>query len=178
MASSNLPPLRRELEDYLQLEDNNKFGDTAVDYKNYSNYKLNDQLNGVKKQKNKNFFRNNTDDLTSESSFHDPTIERKMVPIGYFERTESSFGTPNDVNTAHRNADNKVANSVEFPQLNRTLKTETLYSIKSQQNSSPHARMAQSMEKVGVRAVKAFIPVGSLTQDASGFKDASTSIIK
>ena len=178
MASTSLPPLRRELDDYLQLEDNNKFGDTAVDYKNNSNYKLSDKLNGVKKRKNKNFFRNNTDDLTSESSFHDLTLERKIVPLGYFERTESSFGNPNEINSAHRYTDSKVSNSVEFPQLNRTLKTETLYSIKSQQNSSPHSRMVQSMEKVGIRAVKAFLPTESLTQDGVGFKDAGGPIIK
>ena len=58
------------------------------------------------------------------------------------------------------------------------LKTETLYSIKSQQNSSPHSRMVQSMEKVGIRAVKAFLPTESLTQDGVGFKDAGGPIIK
>jgi hypothetical protein len=178
MASTNLPPLRRDLDDYLQLEDNKIFGDTAIDYKNYSNYKPTDKLNGVKKQKNKNFFKNNTDDLTSESDFHDPTLERKLVPMGYFERTESSFGNPNETNNAHRYTDNKVSNSVEFPQLNRTLKTETLYSIKSHQNASPHSRMVQSMEKVGIKAVKAFLPTESLTQDGTGFKDAGEPIIK
>jgi len=40
-----------------------------------------------------------------------------------------------------------MLNNVVLPKLNRTTKNETLYSIKSKKNSSPHARMMQSLKK-------------------------------
>ena len=39
MASSNLPPLRREIDDYLQIDDSDIFKITAVNTPNNQNYK-------------------------------------------------------------------------------------------------------------------------------------------
>lgn len=167
MDKNNLPSLRRERYEAEEMEGGNIFENTAVDMHTYSQSK---QLNGHKGVKDRhklnvskkapnatnaqnnmirsnNFLNTRTDDISSELSFKDPTLERKLVPLGYFDRSPNTVASPSDLNTTSRYSENKIVSSVEFPNLNRTLRTETLYSLKSQQNISPHARIIQTLEK-------------------------------
>lgn len=175
MDKNNLPSLRRDRHETEEMEGGNIFANTAVDLHTYSQNKQSNGYKGVKDRnrlnvskkapnatiaqnnmvKSNNFLNTKTDDMTTDLSFKDPTLERKLVPLGYFDRSPNTVASPSDLNTTSRYSENKIASSVEFPHLNRTLRTETLYSLKSQQNTSPHARIMQTLEKKKInKAVK------------------------
>lgn len=56
-------------------------------------------------------------------------------------------GENNEFNVTSRHPENAILSPIELPKLHKTIRSETLYSIKSQKNTSPHARMMQSIEK-------------------------------
>ena len=101
----------------------------------------------TKNKRNNNYFQNiNNDDINDDLSLNDGE-NTKIVAFGYFDRKNTNFGATSQANTTLRYNENKVANSVEFPKLNKTNYTETLYSLKSQNNASPHDRIMKTLEK-------------------------------
>jgi hypothetical protein len=162
--SNNLPPLRRD--DSIDVDNGSIFLNTVVEpfghdttskskeYAKASKNRNNHQIQSIShaivpsdnKRRNNNFFKANTDDLVHEASFQDPN-DHKIVTMGYFDKNDSGFASPSQANTTSRYNDNRVMNSVEFPMLNKTNYTETLYSLKSQSNTSPHDRIMQTIER-------------------------------
>ena len=88
------------------------------------------------------------------SSYYDPNLENRLVSLNHFDKTDNKFLVPSSQNSLHHYSDAKVSSSVEFPQLNRTMKSETLYSLKSQKNCSPHSRIMQGVERKIKKALK------------------------
>jgi len=164
MANNNLPPLRRD--DSLNVDNSNIFHNTAVihagfddgaKHKNYaSRSKMSDTFLNNKisnsiipidtKLRNNNFFKSNSEDLSYDMSSQEIT-NRKLVPIGYFDQSPGTISSVSQAHTSTRYNENIVSNSIEFPKLNRTIHSETLYSLKSQDNKSPHDRIMRSLEK-------------------------------
>jgi hypothetical protein len=97
-------------------------------------------------KRNNNLFQTQSDDFNDNNVFNDGT-EGRMVPVGYFNKGPNSMANPSEVNTTSRLSDNNIVSTIGFPKLNNTIRTETLYSIKSQANNSPHARIMQTIEK-------------------------------
>lgn len=80
-----------------------------------------------------NFFRTSSEDLEEYNSLRDSEpMGRKLVPVGYFDQDNKGHNSPSQANTTSRYNDGKMVHSVEFPKLNKTIRSETLYSLKSQ----------------------------------------------
>jgi hypothetical protein len=165
MDSKGFPSIQREYESYDDQDNNDIFQNTSVDPGSYDNNKKLKKSKGVnglnmqnltKKsqpsiplsngQRNNNFFRS-TNNIDKQETYYDDMNENKLVPTGYFERSPNSMGPVSDLNSTSRYTENRIVSHTEFPKLNKTIRTETLYSIKSQLNSSPHSRILQSLEK-------------------------------
>ena len=94
--------------------------------------------------RNNGFFR--TSQNSDEGMALDPENEQRMVPVGYFDRPPNTIANPSVVNSTGRYTENRMVSQVELPQLRKTIRSETLYSLKSTEGS-PHQRMMQSLEK-------------------------------
>lgn len=165
MDSKGFPSIQREYESVDDQDNMDIFQNTAVDpgsYGNNHNLKKNKGVNGnnmqnlTKKsqpsiplsnsQRNNNFFRS-TDYVDGAEPYFEHVNENKLVPMGYFERSPNSMGPISELNSTSRYTENRIVSHTEFPKLNKTIRSETLYSLKSQLNSSPHSRILQSLEK-------------------------------
>lgn len=70
-----------------------------------------------------------------------------MFPLDTLTTILRPEGENNEFNVTSRHPENAILSPIELPKLNKTIRSETLYSLKSQKNVSPHARMMQSLEK-------------------------------
>lgn len=160
--SNNLPPLKRD--DSVNVETGSIFQNTTIDphgydagrspkeYKKMAQSSQNYQNKSTslayadRVQRNNNYFKMNEPENAKNESFEDPE-SLKLVPVGYFGKPAGGLESPSQANTTSRYNDNRVMNSVEFPQLNKTNYTETMYSLKSQSSVSPHDRIMQTLER-------------------------------
>lgn len=167
MERQGFPSINKEHITSYDFEGNSIFANTAVELPNYSQQQLtkdskrvkarnklnvsknlpNSQTGHITNKRNNNFIQTSSEDMHRPDPIYEATSEQRMVPMGYFDRSPNTMSNLGDANTTSRHQQNKIINSVEFPQLNKTLRTETLYSLKSQQNASPHARIMQTLEK-------------------------------
>ena len=131
-----------------QLHSNSNASDGRVFRNTHNMSKKSAETNPalISKKKSNNFI-GEIEGAERESSPGIPLSENKMVPVGYFENQSVSNKISTKFNSTSRHQDNSMLNNVVLPKLNRTTKNETLYSIKSKKNSSPHARMMQSLKK-------------------------------
>lgn len=173
MDRGGLPSVTR---DRMNSNDNDSisiFEKTAIDMHQYSYAQPQTEYKGVKsrgvlnvsknKQRNNNFLKTNSEDMNPESTLYEPGMGKHMVPLGYFDRSPQTFNANSEQNVTSRLTDNKIVSSVEFPNLHKTLRTETLYSLKSQQNTSPHARILQTLEKNKKNKIPKPVPNTSLS---------------
>ena len=167
MDKNNFPSLQRDKESHNTEEGQTIFQNTAIDpyissqYVMQSNVKYpkervnrNSQniskksyvtnLSSKSKPQNNNFV-GSVKAIDSKSSVGTGVGETQMVPMGYFEHQSYSN---NGLNSTARQPDNSMLSNSILPKLNKTIRNETLYSIKSKTNSSPHARMMKSLQKI------------------------------
>lgn len=155
MDKGSLPSLRRDGD---ETPSKSIFENTAVELPLYTNSKPphgynRNKLNVSKKAGNSameshNNIRNNNfmNTRTDMGDSRDGQNDSRLVPMGYFEKIPNT-GSVSEVHTSTRFNENKIVSNIELPKLNKTIRSETLYSLKSQQNSSPHARIMQTLEK-------------------------------
>lgn len=167
MEREGFPSINKDHISSHDFEGNSIFANTAVELPNYSQHQMtkdskrvkarnklnvsknlpNSQTGHITNKRNNNFMHTSSEDMHRADPIYEHNREQRMVPMGYFEKSPNTMSSLGEVNTTSRHKQNKIINSVEFPQLNKTLRTETLYSLKSQQNASPHARIMQTLEK-------------------------------
>lgn len=146
MDRPNFPSINRDRDFNEDLKSGSIFENTAIEANNYSYGKQKKGPKGVKRNTsankntsevtknngptmNNNLFKSTSDGFDDENSVFD-VHDRKLVPMGYFDKSPN---TVSEINTTSRFNENRMA-TIELPMLHNTLRTETLYSIKSMQN--------------------------------------------
>lgn len=168
MANTNLPPLKRD--NSSDIKEANIIQSTAVDIikestrlNNLKKSSSNNKYNKINSNKNRNNVSNSTNtldvnsgnnqmlkikaDKISQDISYQESEDSELVPFGYFNKNQDSFGSPVHAYSTSRHDDNRITSSIEFPQLNKTIRSETLYSLKSQTNASPHDRIMKSLQR-------------------------------
>jgi hypothetical protein len=100
-----------------------------------------------------------------------------MVPLGYYENLGNSNRSGSDINSSvagqnytSRVAENRLMTNTEFPKLNKTITSETIYSLKSAGNSSPHSRILQSLDKLKQKPKKVIPQVNEMMRESPSQK--------
>jgi hypothetical protein len=101
-----------------------------------------------------------------------------MVTLGYYENPENSHRSGSNINSSvagynytSRDAENRLMTNTEFPKLNKTITSETLYSLKSAANSSPHSRILQSLDKLKKKPKKLTLETHNMMRESPSQKE-------
>jgi hypothetical protein len=101
-----------------------------------------------------------------------------MVPLGYYENVGNSNRSGSDINSSvaghnytSRDAENRLMTNTEFPKLNKTITSETLYSLKSAGNRSPHSRILQSLDKLKKKPKKVTPETNNMIRESPSQKE-------